>query len=223
MGLGADLTRALGSNGAAARVLAAITTSEAVETEYSYLDGVTAGTAAASKAVVLDVNGDVADLRNLGATGAITLKGGAAAAAVVQRFGDTATEGLEVKVIDEAVTLTNAVEDNLTETVPSGAVILSVQGNLTTAVTGDASGDDLLAKVGIGTTADPDKYGKTSGLTKNLKIDTIPDWAVLSGAETVCVKAAKTDGSACTEKFTAGGIVRVRIVYLATNSLDDAA
>jgi len=188
----------------------------------SVTDSVTAGTVSASKAVVVDSNKDIGDFRNVDITCLQVLAGAAAAAAGV-RFGATATEGLEIKAIDEDVTLTNAVEVDLTETVPAGAVILSVQGNLETAITGDGSGDNGLTKVGIGVTADPDKYGKTSGLTKNLKIDTIPDWTVLASEETVTVKACDNDGAAVTEKFTAGGIVRVRIVYAACNSLDDAA
>lgn len=152
-----------------------------------------------------------------------TLTPGAAAAAVALRIGATATEGLEIKVIDETVTLTNAVEVNLTETVPAGAVILAAQMNLQSLIVGDASGDNLLAKVGLGVTADPDKYGITADLLKNTKANLIPDWAVLGSEETVCVKAAKSDGAAATEKFVAGGTVRVRIVYAALNSLDDAA
>lgn len=155
--------------------------------------------------------------------GALTLTPGAAAAAVALRLGATETEGLEIKVIDEIVTLTNAVSTDLTEDVPSGAVILSAQANLDSLIAGDASGDDLLAKVGLGVAADPDKYGKTGDLLKNTKIDTIPDWAVLSGAEDIQVFAVKSDGSACTEKFVADGLVRVRIVYAVCNSLDDAA
>lgn len=149
--------------------------------------------------------------------------GGAATAEVVARLGATATEGAEIRVVDEVVTLTNAVETNLTNTVPAGAVILSVQGNLNTLIVGDASGDNLGVKVGIGVTADPDKYGLSADLVKNTKINWVPDWAVLGSAETVTVKLAKTDGSAATEKFVAGGQVRVRIVYLANNSLDDVA
>ncbi len=160
---------------------------------------------------------------NASVSGALTLTGGAATAAVVARFGDTATEGLEVKVIDEIVSLTNAAATDLTQDVPAGAVILSVQANLNTAITGDASGDDGLTKVGIGIAADPDKYGKTSALTKNAKVDTLPDWAVLSGAEDIKVYAVDNAGDAVTEKFVAAGLVRVRIVYLAANSLDDAA
>lgn len=148
--------------------------------------------------------------------------GAAGVAAVAALLFGTSAEGTNVSVIDEIVTTTNAVENNLTNTVPAGAVILSVQGNLETLIVGDGTGDDLGVKVGIGVTADPDKYGITSALTKNLKIDTIPDWAVLSGAETVCVKLAKTAGAAATEKFVAGGKVRVRIVYLTLASLANA-
>jgi hypothetical protein len=133
-----------------------------------------------------------------------------------------ALDAMSLVVVDEVITLTNAVETNLTATVPSGAVILNVQGNLQTLIVGDASGDNGMVKVGIGTTADPDKYGKFSALTKNLKVNTIPDWAVLSGAETVTIKATDTDGVAVTEKFVAGGKVRVRIVYAALTSLADA-
>jgi len=171
----------------------------------------TAGLSEASKALVAD------------ASNGHTLTAGAAAAAVALRFGAAASEGLEVKVIDETVVLTNAVETDLTETVPAGAVVLSVQANLETAVTGDGTGDDGLTKVGIGLTADPDKYGKTSALTQNAKIDTIPDWAVLAAEETVTVKACDDNGDAVTEKFTADGEVRVRIVYAACNSLADAS
>jgi len=142
--------------------------------------------------------------------------------AVVHRFGLSETEGYEYVVIDEVVTVTNAVETNLTNTVPAGAVILAVQGNLQTAITGDGTGDDLGAKVGIGITATPNKYGLSADLNKNTKVDKIPSYAVLGSAETVCVKFAKTDGTACTEKFTAGGKVRVRVVYVQLNSLDDA-
>lgn len=155
-------------------------------------------------------------------TESIALTGAGVAAESVLEIGVRAGEGTKLKVIDEVVTLTNAVETNLTNTVPAGAVILSVQANLETLVVGDASGDDLGVKVGIGVTADPDKYGITSGLTKNLKINTVPAWTVLGSAETVAVKLAKTDGSAATEKFVAGGQVRVRIVYLTVSSLVNA-
>lgn len=199
-------------------------------TDLAKIDGITNGTIAASKAVVVDANKDVTGFRNLTCTGTIATPGytytaGAATPAVGLRFGATATEGLEIKVYDETVELTNAAKTDTTLAVPAGAVLLCVQANLAAAITGDASGDDLLAKIGIGVSGgDEDKYGETSGLTKNLKVDTIPDWAVNAG-ETISIFGLKADGNtACTEKFTGGSgqTVRVRVVYAVPNSLDDA-
>ena len=181
----------------------------ALTAELNNLDGPVAGTVAASKAVVVDANK---------AVDVIGLSAGAAAAAVAQRFGASATEGMEIKVIDETLSALAAVSTDLTEDIPDGAVLLSVQANIETAcVAGSTS-----VKVGIGPTADPDKYGITSAFTKNLKIDTIPDWAVLSGAEDVQVNACATAGGIGDTAFSAGA-VRVRIVYLVPNSLDNAA
>lgn len=131
--------------------------------------------------------------------------------------------GVKTVVIDEVVVLTNAVETNLSVTVPAKSVIRYVQANLDTLIVGDASGDNLGAKVGIGVTADPDKYGITADLVKNTKINNVPTAALLAAAETVTVKFAKTDGSAATEKFVAGGRVRVRITYDTLVALPDAA
>lgn len=143
---------------------------------------------------------------------------GAAAAAVAQRFGATATEGFEIRVIDETTGTLSAVSTDLTEDVPIGAVILSVQGNVEAALTGGGT----TANWGIGTAADPDKYSPTVGvLAKNSKIDTIPDWAVLSGAEDIQVHGVTAGGAIGDTALTAGS-VRVRIVYAVPNSLDDA-
>jgi hypothetical protein len=143
-----------------------------------------------------------------------TLSAGTAAGLAALRFGASLTEGLEVKVIDETVATSSGTAVDLTSDVPAGAVILSAQANIESAVSGPTA-------VGIGVSGDPDKYGETSGVTQNLKIDTIPDWSVLSGAEDIQVMA--TDGAGGTGSAFTGGSVRVRITYLACNSLDDAA
>lgn len=178
----------------------------ASSTELNVLDGVTAGTVTASKGLVVDASK---------ALDVLGLSSGAAAAAVAMRFGGSANEGLEIKVIDETVNPA-AVETDLTEDVPSGAVILSAQINVESA--GSAAG--TTSAYGLGTSGDPDKYGETSDLTQNQKIDTIPDWAVLSGAEDVTVRG--TNGSGADGDSSPGGSVRVRIVYAVPNSLDDA-
>jgi hypothetical protein len=153
-------------------------------------------------------------------TGGLTSTVGAAAAAAALRFGKTATEGYELKVIDQQLDLAAAAASfDLTEDIPAGAVILSAQANLETLI-----GATTAVKVGLGIAADPDKYGKTSALTKNLKIDTIPAYAVLAGAEDIKVFAVDAAGAAAgTIGGTAGNKVRVRIVYAACKSLDNAA
>jgi len=188
--------------------------------------GVTAGTVTASRALVPDANKDLATLRNLTLSGALTNTAGAATPAVAARFGKTATEGLELKVYDETIQLTNAVKTDTTLVLPAGAVVIAAQLNLEATITGDGSGDDLLAKIGLGMSGgDEDAFDNTADLVKNTKINNVPDWAVSAGG-TVSIFALKTDGAtACTEKFTggAGQNVRVRIAYLACNGLDDAA
>ncbi len=199
----------------AASAKVALSTAALTLAEVDVLDGAVAGTNAESKVLLPDSDNAIDTLG---------LSAGAAAAAVAMRFGASSTEGLEVRVIDETVQLTNAVETDLTETVPDGAVILSAQSNLEATLTGEANGDDGQVKIGISVTGDPNKYGLTPDLIKDSKSDAIPDWAVLSGAETVTIKAADTNGAAVTELFTggAGQDVRVRIIYLALNSLDNA-
>jgi len=203
---------------------AALSTAALSLAEVDVLDGVTAGTVTASKAAVVDASRDLATLRNVTSDGAVSLTAGAATPAVVARIGATATEGLEIKVYDETITLTNAVFTNTTLAVPAGAVILSAQVNLEDAITGDGTGDNLFALVGLGVSGgDEDKYGNTSAITKNAKIDTVPDWAVNAG-ETIALFALQADGNtASTEKFTGSEDVRVRVVYAVCNSLDDAA
>jgi len=150
-----------------------------------------------------------------------TVLGGAATPVVVHRLGSTATEGYETAVLDETVDCitTPAASFPLTSTIPAGAVILAVQATLRDIMTADTA-----VKVGIGVTADPDKYGKTGGLSANEKVDTIPTHAVLGATETIAIFAVDTAGDAA--GTIGGGVagterVRVRIVYAVLNSLDN--
>lgn len=148
----------------------------------------------------------------------LALTEGSAAGAVALRFGASATEGLEVTVLDEVVAVSSAAASHdLTIDIPDGAVILSVQANLDTAITASTA-----VKVGIGIAANPDLYGLTSDVTADLKSNNIPDWAVLSGAEDVKIFACDTNGDAAGTIGGAAELVRVRIVYLTLNSLDNA-
>jgi hypothetical protein len=145
---------------------------------------------------------------------------GAAAPAVAQCFGAVATEGLQIKVIDETISFAGnaALYKAMTTPIPAGAVILAVQANVQSALTGGST----TVKVGLGPNAsDPDKYGKTSALTKNAKISTIPTHAVLASQEAIDVCACATGGGAGDTALTVGS-VRVRIVYAVPTDLADA-
>ena len=206
-GLATKPVAGLGGTAAEAKFIA--TGGELSADELARLEGVTPGVVAALKALVVDAD------RALDRLG---LSGGAAAAAVVQRIGGSATEGYEVRVIDETISALAAVSTDLTEDVPAGAVILSVQANIETLVV--AGGTSV--KVGIGPVGDPDQYGLTADLAKNTKADLIPAHAVLASAEDIQINMVTAAG-AIGDTAASAGAVRVRIVYAVPNSLDDAA
>ena len=140
----------------------------------------------------------------------------------VLSIGTTDVEGFHVKTIEEVVDLTDAGAKfvAMTTPIPAGAVILSAQANIEAAVT--AGGTSV--KVGLGQKlGDADKYGKTSALTKNAKISTVPDWAVLGSEEQIDVTALLTDGSDLGDSNFSAGSVRVKIVYIELANLKDAA
>lgn len=144
-----------------------------------------------------------------------TRPAGAEGGAVVMRLGKTDSEGLETIVVDKTVTL-GAVAGVAIFTVPAGAILWSVQANVSTAAV--AGGTSV--KIGIGTDDDPGLYGITSALTKNLKIDTTigARLATETAIKAFPCAAAGTIGDTA---FTSGAI-RVRIIYDRLKSLDDA-
>lgn len=149
---------------------------------------------------------------------------GAAVAADALKFGVSRTEGLVVKVIDETLDLTalGAKFKALTSAIPAGSVILGVQGNTEAAVT--AGGTTVTLSLGLNG-SDPDKYGTVSGgdsLAQNGKIDFLPDWVVLSGAEQIDLCGTVTGGATLGDTNISAGSVRVRVYYLTTDSLNDA-
>jgi len=116
----------------------------------------------------------------------------------------------EIDILDDVVVLNPAsgVFD-LGDVIPSGAVIFSAQVRLDTAVTGAGGA----TKVGLGTDADPDKYGKTASLLSGQLINTIPLWTILTGVETIKLFAVDNDGVAT---GTIGGVgegATVRVTY----------
>lgn len=151
-------------------------------------------------------------------SGALQLTDGDASGAVVRRVGATATEGMELVVVD--TTVSPAAVETAVFTVPAGAVIRAVQANVETALTGGGT----TVTFALGTAADPDKYGYPGSdtLAQDAKIDTIPAHAVLASTEPIVLTGAATGGTADGDTALTVGSVRVRLVYEQLNSLDDA-
>lgn len=141
---------------------------------------------------------------------------------VIQRIGGTTTEGLELRVID--VTVSPAAVETAVATLPAGSVVISVQGNVQSALTGGGT----TVTWSLGVAADPDKYG-TAGypsaadaLTKNSKSRWLGPFTQLASAEAIVLTGAATGGAADGDTALTVGSVRVRIVYWTCNDLDDA-
>lgn len=141
---------------------------------------------------------------------------------VVERLGGTTTEGLELRVID--VTVTPAAVETAVATIPVGSVVISVQGNVQTALTGGGT----TATWSLGTAGDPDKYGTAGNpssaadsLAKNSKSGWIGPFTQITSAEAIVLTGAATGGASDGNTALSVGTVRVRIVYWTVNGLDD--
>jgi hypothetical protein len=145
---------------------------------------------------------------------------GTASTSIVQGFGKTSGEGMQVAIIEETISFVAnaALYKELTYSLPANAVILSAQMNIESALTGGST----TVKVGLGSSADPDLWGKTSVLTKNAKSTLTPAWAVIASTTPIRVSSCATAGGAGDTALTVGS-VRVRIVFLAPVDLVDAA
>ena len=131
-------------------------------------------------------------------------------------------DSVDIVRVTETVTLTNAAFTNLTNTLPAGAGLLSAKMRLNTLVDGDASGDNGLVAVGLGTAGDPDAYGLTASLLANQKTARITSPASAATATTLRINACAANGSIVTEKFVAGATVFVELVYLVPKALPNA-
>lgn len=99
--------------------------------EFSGFDGITAGTVAASKAVIVDSNKDVATFRNIGASGTFTLSGG----------GDLAFTGTTGQ---NEITVTDNLADALSVKISGGADFIVLDStNSDEKITIGASGQKL--------------------------------------------------------------------------------
>lgn len=169
-----------------------------------------AGVNEASKALVAGAQNNLDTL---------VLSAGATAAAQVLGIGPTNGTGLRYMVIDESVTIPSAqAAVALTNVVPDGAILISVQASIDTTVVATTA-----VKVGIGYAADPDAYGLTADLLLNTKVDTLiaASPAVGTGEGIIGLYACDTNGDAA--GTIDSGVVRVRLVYAVLVSLPNAA
>jgi len=135
----------------------------------------------------------------------------------VLRLGASPSEGLETRVIREVVT-TGAINNDMGSDLVAGVVIIGVQSNVDTALTGGGT----TTNYAIGTVADPDKYVDAVGvLTLGAKTNHMPAPAVLAGVEDIRVNAVTAAGAVGDTALTVG-TVRVVIYYQALNALDNA-
>lgn len=142
---------------------------------------------------------------------------------VIERIGATATEGLELKVID--VTVTPAAVETAVATLPAGSIPIAVLGNVQAALTGGGT----TVTWSLGTAGDPDKYG-TAGLptaaadslAKNSKSSWLGPFTQLTAAEPIVLTGAATGGASDGNTALSVGSVRVVIIYWTVNALDDA-
>lgn len=126
-------------------------------------------------------------------------------------IGSTA-EGMSLYRLEETVDFdgNEAGYKAMSNGIPAGAVIVGVQANIETVVTDAGSGDC----VGIGLNgSDPDAYGKTTNLTANQKITTVPTRAVLSAETTLEVCGVVNATGGLTDGNVTAGTVRVVITY----------
>lgn len=136
---------------------------------------------------------------------------------------DAIDESVNYIEIEEVLTLTNAVSRAMSRQVPVGAVIRSIHVNNETLVVGDGTGDNALERIGVGITGNAAKYGATQNLLKNTKLSRNVPHAVLAAAETITLFGVATNGTtAATERFVAGGRVRIRVCYVVPLDLPNA-
>jgi len=153
--------------------------------------------------------------------------GGDATGVVIERIGATATEGLEIVVVDKVVQLNAAAAASFPVfTIPANSQLMSIQMNLQ-----DNIAASTAVKVGLTDAGGESLIGLTPDLIKNSKSDYIPI-AIQglgfpqTGTHEISIFAADTAGAPA---GTLGGStptderVRVRIIYATMNSLDNAA
>jgi hypothetical protein len=139
---------------------------------------------------------------------------------VMRSFGRTMDEGLAIMVIDEIIDVSVGGKTiNLTNVVPQGAMLFSVQAHNRSGITAGGTS----ARVGLGDDSDPDKYKLYKKTIDEQGIaDIALDGTPLAGDEQITVNACTTGGVLGDSDF-ANGTIRVRVVYFQIRDLESVA
>lgn len=145
--------------------------------------------------------------------------------AVAFRYGNSPQEGLITVVVDSTLNIAKGVGIPTPVdvcTIPKNAIIRSVQSNNIEVVESkfDPSSGSTTSRIGIGIDGDPTKFGLLH-FTLNYKGNKMLTPQVLVNTINVKVFPCKTNGDSGDFGFSAGKL-RLRIIYDALDSLDDA-
>lgn len=139
----------------------------------------------------------------------------------VPQFDMLRSWGQRYTLVDEIVTIDPPAQVfDVSSDFPINAVVISLQINLETTITKTG----LATKVGLGTTATADKYGKTLDLLKNSKINTVILGVVSPATLPADIRLFSVNNSG-TPTGTMGGPgqqIRVRRTYIVLDSLPNA-
>jgi hypothetical protein len=192
-----DITgfRNVTSTGTVTAATLAIGAASLVEAELEMLDGVTVGTVAASKAVVVNADKDISSFRNLTATGAVTAGSLVIGSADISEAELETIDGItagtvaasKALVVDSNKKLNELNIDNISinanaitttdsngnlELTPNGSGVTSVTGNIT--VTGTVDGRDIAANIPSSLSSNAGKYLKVNSGATATEWATIP-------------------------------------------------
>jgi len=124
-------------------------------------------------------------------------------------------------VVDSITTFTTAVSYiylNMPN-IPVRSVIVFVQGNLETNITGGGGA----TRIGISSFGfSPSLYGQFSSLVKNSKLNLIPSWSALLVTGAMVANAVLPDSTAGGTIGASGQKIRIKIGYLSLSSLPNA-
>lgn len=168
--------------------------------------------------------GNSVELAGSNATAVVLRSGATANACTSLLFGSTGLGGPRVRQLDETLLLTSGVSKAMTTQIPAGAIILSVQGYVTTSITVGAGTTTTwsLGPAGgtvnaYGTAGSPSAADSLVAASKSWWLNAaMPS---LASAKAVTVYAATTGGAGAGNGAFTAGYIRILVTYIDCNDL----